>query len=98
MNANSTYISEDEKYHLKVLAIDGADIRFSLQMPVMGTMEGTLKGGEIANLKGELKGKAVFIYLFVEKVGDKQLIISASGRSAGRFSGDIPPTSLILNS
>lgn len=88
------WTSKDQKIRLQILERTGNDYRISIEMPIAGVVEGILKNGEMANLKFEVNGKVVFVYLFLVMHDEERIEVHATGRSSGRYQGNIPHTEL----
>ncbi len=87
--------SKDSKYSLSIEAGEGNDYSIKLSIPIAKEeISGVLKNGQLANLNYEVNEKAVFVYLFVEQANPSEILIKGTGRSTGRYKGDIPETSL----
>ncbi|MGB0404480.1 MAG: hypothetical protein ACPGEG_10315 [Salibacteraceae bacterium] len=97
MDLQGTWVSKDDKYEMNIEAGIEGDFPFSVQMPIAGSVKGVLKKGELAHLKFEVNNTPVFVYLFVARLPSGQIEIKGTGRSTGRFKGDIPNVILTRN-
>ena len=93
MSLSGTWKSKDDKFSLEILEEENGDFPISIIMPVAKEpITGLLKSGHVANLTFEVNDKIVYVYLFVIEKGNDKIMVRGTGRSTGRFKGDIPET------
>mgnify|MGYP000956397574 CR=1 FL=1 len=98
MSLSGNWISKDHKFNLEVKNELEGDYPIIITMPVVKEpVNGVLKNGQVANLSFEVNDKPVYVYLFVNQVSDDQIEVRGTGRSTGRFKGDIPETVFYRN-
>lgn len=90
MDLQGKWTSKDDKYEMIIDPVENGDYPFTIQIPIAGSVNGILKKGEVAKLNFEVNDTPVFVYLFVNATAESQIEIKGTGRSTGRYKGDIP--------